>query len=79
MILWVTIDLQPPSVKGGWYIEETNTFHEMYRNLHAVVLTGYTGTQLHVMDPLKGNINYNIDKVFEINEALGAQAVAVHK
>ena len=53
----------------------------MYKNLHAVVLTGIgdSGHTVTVMDPLKGNVQYDKEAFFKSYEALGKQAVAIYK
>lgn len=79
VVVWVTLDLTAPRVDGGWVIEGTSTFHKMYKNLHAVVLTGYLINKVVVMDPLKGYVTYKEDQFFKSYKQLGMQAVAVHK
>lgn len=79
VIVWVTLDLSEPRKNGGWFIDKTNKFHEMYQNLHSVVLIGQSDDNVIVMDPLKGYVEHNIQQFFKSYEELGTQAVAIHK
>lgn len=79
VIVWVTLDLTPPRTEGGWIIEGTGTYHKMYQNLHAVVLTGHLKDKVVVMNPLKGYVTYNEAQFFKSYKELGSQAVAIHK
>lgn len=78
VISWVTLDLSEPRKRGGWYIAGTDTFHEMYTNLHAVVIVDITDESVEVMDPLKGIVQLNKEQFFASYKALGEQAVAVY-
>ncbi|KGR84998.1 C39 family peptidase [Lysinibacillus odysseyi] len=78
VISWVTLDLSEPRKKGGWYIAGTNTFHEMYTNLHAVVIVDITDKSVEVMDPLKGIVQLDKKQFFASYKALGEQAVVVY-
>lgn len=79
VVIWVTLDLTEPVKKSGWIIEDSNKYHEMYKNLHSVVLTGIGEHTVTVMDPLKGNVQYDKEVFFKSYEALGKQAVAIYK
>ncbi|WP_431029722.1 C39 family peptidase [Lysinibacillus sp. LZ02] len=78
VISWVTLDLSEPRTKGGWIITGTNTFHDMYVNLHAVVLVGVGEHEVEVMDPLKGIVKLNKQQFFASYRALGEQAVVLY-
>lgn len=78
VISWVTLDLSEPRKRDGWYFAGTNTFHEMYTNLHAVVIVGITDKSVEVMDPLKGIVQLNKKQFFASYKALGEQAVIVY-
>ncbi|MEG0261399.1 MAG: C39 family peptidase [Lysinibacillus sp.] len=79
VVVWVTLDLSPPKMKDGWIFEGETKEREMYRNLHAVVLTGHLTDKVVVMDPLKGYVTYSEEQFFKSYQELGAQAVAIHK
>lgn len=79
VIVWVTLDLSPPILSGGWYIDGTDEFHPSFTNLHTVVLDGWKGGEVTVMDPLKGLVTHPEDAFFESYEALGSQAVIVKR
>lgn len=78
VIIWVTLDLSPPKVKGGWIMEETGEYHQMYQNLHTMVLLSVGNTTVEVMDPRKGLITLDKGAFFNSYEALGEQAVVVY-
>lgn len=79
VIIWVTLDLSPPVISGGWYIDGTDEFHHSFTNLHAVVLDGWKDGEVIVMDPLEGLVIHSEDEFFESYEALGSQAVIVKR
>jgi len=81
VVVWVTLDLSTPktSANKGWIYEGEAVKREAYINLHAVVLTGHSDQQVVVMDPLQGNVSYNVDEFFKSYQELNMQAVAVHK
>lgn len=79
VIVWVTLDLSPPVISGGWYIDGTDEFHSSFTNLHAVVLDGWKDGEVIVMDPLKGLVTHPEDTFFESYEALGSQAITVKR
>lgn len=78
VIIWVTLDLSPPKVKGGWIMEEAGEYHQMYQNLHTMVLLSVGNTTVEVMDPRKGLITLDKGAFFNSYEALGEQAVVVY-
>ncbi|KEK11663.1 hypothetical protein EP18_10925 [Lysinibacillus sphaericus] len=78
VITWVTLDLSPPKVKGGWVIKETGEYHQMYQNLHTMVLLSVNNNTVEVMDPLKGIIILDKRAFFNSYEAMGEQAVVVY-
>lgn len=79
VVIWVTLDLTKPRTSSGWIIDGTNTFHNQYQNLHAVVLTGHILDTVVVMDPLKGYVTYSDTQFFQSYKELGEHAVIVHK
>ncbi|MEK4230032.1 C39 family peptidase [Solibacillus sp. FSL H8-0538] len=79
VVLWVTLDLSVPIAGDGWYITETNEYHQMFKNLHAVVLVGRKDDSLILMNPLHGIQEHNQAQVFKSYQQLGAHAVAIHQ
>ncbi len=77
VVMWVTLDLSPPQKDGGWYIKGTNSFHESYTNLHAVVLNGWTDGEVDVMNPLQGQVNYTEEDLFNSYQEMGRKVVIV--
>ncbi|MGM9950550.1 MAG: C39 family peptidase [Lysinibacillus sp.] len=78
VISWVTLDLSEPQTRGGWWIAGKDTFHDMYTNLHVVVIVDITENAMEVMDPLKGIVQLNRQQFFNSYEALGEQAVILY-
>ena len=78
VISWVTLDLSEPRTQGGWQIAGKDTFHDMYTNLHVVVIVDVTEDTVEVMDPLKGIVQLNRQQFFNSYEALGGQAVILY-
>ncbi len=79
IVIWVTLDLSPPIIRGGWYMEGTNEFHPSFTNLHAVVLNGWEKGKVHIMNPLEGQLIVSEDIFFDSYEALGSHAIIVKK
>jgi len=79
VVVWVTLDLSKPRTYGSWIIEGTETKHEAFVNLHAVVLTGYQDGKVFVMDPLHGYLSHDEELFFSSYKELGSQAVAIQR
>ncbi len=77
VLIWVTLDLRKPNIKYSWYFHDTGERFDSPTNLHAVVLNGYDGENVHVMNPLKGQTKYNADAFFKSYEELGSHAMVV--
>lgn len=77
IVIWVPIDLQKPRINYSWYFHETGELFNAPVNLHCVVLNGYVNGDVHVMDPLKGQILYDSEAFFEGYYALGQHAMLV--
>lgn len=59
-------------------MEEAGEYHQMYQNLHTMVLLSVGNTTVEVMDPRKGLITLDKVAFFNSYEALGEQAVVVY-
>ncbi len=79
IVIWVTLDLSKPLLNGHWYLSDTGEYYKAYTNLHVVVLNGYKDDVVHVMNPLKGQVEYNLDAFFNSYEAMGKHAVVLEK
>jgi uncharacterized protein YvpB len=79
VVIWVTRDLLEPNLQYSWYLYDSNEHFLAPVNLHVVVLNGYTGGKVHVMDPLKGQVLYDTDTFFDSYQALGSHALIVNK
>jgi uncharacterized protein YvpB len=77
VVIWITIDLQKPSVNHSWYIHDTEEYFSAIGNSHTVVLNGYDENNVHVMDPLKGQVTYNANTFFDSYHARGSHAMIV--
>lgn len=78
VLMWITIDLEPPTTKNGWWIDGTDEYHNMFQNQHAVVLTSVEDTTITIMDPLKGNVTHDKTEFFSSYEQLGSMAMTVY-
>lgn len=79
VLIWVTLDLGKPKIKYSWYFHDTGEKFDSPINLHAVVLNGYDGKNVHVMNPLVGQMKYNADAFFKSYTELGSHAMVVVK
>lgn len=77
VVMWVTLDLTKPILNYSWYFHGTDTRFVAPTNLHAVVLMGYDGDRVHVMNPLKGEVTYTLDAFFESYVDLGSHALII--
>lgn len=75
VVIWVTLDLSKPKLNYSWYLIDTGEKKDMPINLHCVVLNGYVGENVHVMNPLKGQVVYNADAFFQSYLELGSHAM----
>ena len=79
VVIWVTLDLSKPSLKGQWYLSDTGKSYKAYTNLHAVVLKGYKDGIVSVMNPLKGQVTHKLNAFFKSYEELGKHAMVLTK
>lgn len=79
VLVWVTLDLGKPKISSSWYFQDTGEKFDSPSNLHAVVLNGYDGKKVHVMNPLVGQIKFNADAFFKSYDALGSHSMVVVK
>ena len=79
VVIWTTLDLSDPKLSGHWYLSDTGQYYKAYTNLHVVVLNGYKENVVHVMNPLKGQVEYNLDAFFKSYEEMGKHAVVLEK
>lgn len=77
VVIWPTLELDEPRVTYSWYIYDTHEYFPAPVNLHATVINGYVGNEVHVMDPLKGQVIYDADAFFESYYGLGSHAMIV--
>ena len=59
------------------FIEGTNKKHGIYKNLHAVVMTGYGNGKVTIMNPLTGIEKIDEKTFFRAYEQLGSHALVV--
>jgi uncharacterized protein YvpB len=79
IVIWVTLDLSVPNLNSHWYLSDTGEYYKAYTNLHVVVLNGYKDGVVHVMNPLKGQVEYNMDAFFKSYEGMGKHALILEK
>lgn len=75
--VWITLDLGEPKLDFGWYITESGQYYQAPVNLHAVVLNGYEGDKLNIMNPLEGHMQVDADAFFDSYEQMGRHAMMV--
>ncbi|MFT4414481.1 C39 family peptidase [Fredinandcohnia humi] len=79
VVIWVTLDLSEPKLTYAWKFHDNGQHFSAPTNLHSVVLNGYVGDKVHVMDPLKGQVTYDAGVFFESYYALGSHAMMIKK
>lgn len=79
IVVWVTLDLSKPTLNSHWYLSDTGKYYKAYTNLHAVVLNGYKEGKVQVMNPLKGQVEYNLNAFFKSYEEMGKHALILEK
>jgi uncharacterized protein YvpB len=77
VVIWVTLELNPPNFNYSWLLDTTGEEYRALLNLHCVVINGINGDQFNVMDPLRGNVEYDVTKFFESYESIGSRALVV--
>lgn len=77
IVVWTTLDLSKPILKSHWYLSDTGEYHSAYTNLHSVVLHGYKDGKVYVMDPLKGHVEYDMNKFFKSYKEMGKHALVL--
>lgn len=77
VVIWATLDLSQPRLTESWYFHDSKEHFLAPSNLHAVVLNGYSGNLVHVMDPLKGHMSHDANAFFHSYGALGSQVLMI--
>ena len=77
VVIWVTLDLGAPNFNYSWLLDDTGEEYPALLNLHCVVINGINGDQFSVMDPLAGNVSYDVNAFFESYESIGSRALVV--
>lgn len=75
--VWITLDLGEPKLSFGWYLSGSGQYYQAPVNLHAVVLNGYEGDKLHIMNPLVGQVEVDADAFFTSYEKMGKYAMMI--
>lgn len=77
--MWVTRELDLGKFEYGWHLIDSGEWFDAPINLHCMVVHGFDGDMLHVMDPLKGDMMYSAELFFKSYESLGAQAIVLEE
>ncbi len=77
VVIWVTLDLGAPNFNYSWLLDDSGEEYPALLNLHSVAISGINGDQFSVMDPLKGNVMYDVNSLFESYESIGSRALVV--
>ena len=76
VIIWATLHFEPPEYVANFqWITTNGDVIEAYSNLHCLVLTGFDGKDMHLCDPLVGNIIVRLDVFRSCFEDMGSRAV----
>ncbi len=80
VLLWVTIDMDPPVEGATWQIEGSNETFTWIEPLHCALLVGYDRDHYYFNDPLQGKaVCYGKDQVETAYHGMGEQAVVLMK
>lgn len=77
LVIWVTLDLSKPDLSDSWYFYDSSEYFQAPTNLHSVVLNGYSDGEIHAMDPLIGQVVYDVEAFFQSYKELGSHALMV--
>ncbi|NIK79837.1 uncharacterized protein YvpB [Paenibacillus castaneae] len=77
VVTWITLDLSKPKMNYSWYLSDSSEYFPAPINLHVVVLNGYENGKVHVMNPLVGQVTYDMDKFFNSYVEMGSHAMIV--
>lgn len=78
--IWATRDLSLGNYAYGWYVDGSDReYYNALINLHCMVIYGFDGDDLLVMDPLEGNMRYNKTTFFDAYDSLGSRAIIVEE
>lgn len=72
-VIWATIDLAEPRA-----IKQQGAY-AMYYPSHCIVVTSVSDGYVQCIDPLKGRVDYPLDHLVNVYQAVGAQAIYVGK
>lgn len=79
VLIWVTTYLEPLRTMPGWYDKDSKEQIEVPLNSHCVVLNGFSGQDLLIMDPLQGEVRVDANQLFESYYELGGYAVKLER
>lgn len=80
VVVWVTVNMTEPRYTGTtWHVNGTEEIHNMYGNLHCVLLVGYDEQYYFFNDGLKGCVSYSKSAVEYAYTKLGNQAIVIYK
>ncbi|MCL2054860.1 MAG: C39 family peptidase [Oscillospiraceae bacterium] len=79
VICWATDGMIEPEYYESWYDYATGEKLDWYLNMHAFVLTGFniSANTVTLNDPMKGIIDYNIDRFETRYRQMYSQAVVI--
>ncbi len=78
--IWVTRKLDLAQIGYSWLLDDNSgRVHEAFINLHCMVIHGFVGDELYVMDPLEGNMRYDKTQFFDAYDSLGQMAIVMEE
>lgn len=72
-VIWATIDLAEPQA-----IKQQGAY-TMYYPSHCIVVTSISGGYAQCIDPLVGRVDYPLDRLVDVYQKVGTQAIYVGK
>lgn len=79
VMVWVTRDEAPPKPAPdlAWLLDTTGEEYHPYRNLHVVVLRGYTDTDFLLCDPLAEKNTLSRATLMQLYRQMGSRAMVI--
>lgn len=77
VVVWVTLNYAAPQLDSSSWQLADGTVYCPYSNLHCVVVTGLSGTQYQIADPISGMRTVGRDTFWGSFSAMGSRAVVI--
>lgn len=77
VVVWVTLNYATPQLSSSSWRLADGTVYRPYSNLHCVLLTGLSGDQYQIADPISGLYTVDRDTFWGSFSAMGSRAVVI--